>query len=161
VTAGEVGEADPIARFAAAAERYCAWAESTPESAYGEVDKAIRLLLELVARVLDLPPTEPGEEDFERPTHEQWKAVFRRFATLPIQHYGTHSPQDLEDTPVLIGDLHDDLADVWRDIREGLAAYAAGDRDSACWQWSFSFGNHWGEHAAEALRVLVLTRHAG
>lgn len=160
MTGGAAGVHDPVARFAVTAEHYCAWAEHAPKSADGEVETAIRLLLDLMTRVIELPASDPDDEDDERPTHAEWNAVFRRFATLPFQYYATSDPWDMEDKSVGVGDLHDDLADVWRDVRHGLNAYKAGRIDSASWQWSFSFRSHWGEHATEALRVLVAALHA-
>ncbi len=156
---GAAGVHDPVARFAVTAEHYCAWAEHAPKSADGEVESAIRLLLDLMKRVIELPASDPDDEDLVRPTHEQWSVVFRRFATLPFQYYATNDPLDIEVESAGVGDLHDDLADVWRDVRTGLDAYKAGRVDSASWQWSFSFRSHWGEHAAEALRVLVAGLH--
>jgi hypothetical protein len=78
-----------------------------------------------------------------------------RFASVPgPQHYGTASPADVLGE-VTVGDLHDDLADVWRDPRGPLDLFQAGLRDDAVWFWRFGFAHHWGEHAGEAIRVLV------
>ena len=156
------GETDPIARFAAAAERWCAWAETPPEVVEWEVETAIRLLLELVARALDLPDVdvEDDDDDPERPDDEAYAALRRRFAVLPVGLYGTIDPDDVAGEQHLVGDVIDDVSDVWRDVRQGLDAHREGKRDEACWIWKFTFRSHWGEHAVEALRVLVLARNA-
>jgi hypothetical protein len=161
VTALEVGDSDPIARFAAAAGRYCAWAETTPEVVEWEVETAIRLLLELVARALDLPDVDVDDEgETERADDAVYAAVRNRLGVLPVGLYGTVDPDDVAGEQHLVGDVLDDLGDVWRDVRQGLDAHRAGRPEEACWTWKFTFRNHWGEHAAEALRVLLLERHA-
>lgn len=152
---GGTESTDPVARFAETAERYCAWAETAPESADGEVETALRLLLELTVRVLDLPEPDADGPELDGPTDAEWKAVLRRFTTIQVQLYGTCLPDDVAGDQHLTGDLHDDLADIWRDVRHGLDHYRAGERDEASWQWRFSFRSHWGYHAGEALRVLV------
>lgn len=55
MTAREVGDGDPIARFAAAAERYCAWAETPPADPSREAHTACVLLLDLMRASVDLP----------------------------------------------------------------------------------------------------------
>jgi hypothetical protein len=162
VNPARAGENDPVARIAAAAERCCAWIENPPEVVEREVETAIRLLLELVARALDLPDAdiEDAEDEPDRADDDAIAQVRRRLAVLPVGLYGTLDPEDVAGDQHLVGDVLDDLADVWRDVRQGLDAFRAGKRDLACWTWKFSFENHWGEHAVEALRVLVIAHHA-
>jgi hypothetical protein len=45
------------------------------------------------------------------------------------------------------GSLSDDLLDVYRDVRRGLAFWESGHDASAIWEWRFSFESHWGDHA--------------
>ena len=166
MTDSRAGENDPVARFAEVAERFCTWVESPAEVPEWEGENAIRFLLELTTRALDLPDTYPDDDeadeddDVHRPTDEAWQLVFRRFTPVPVQYYATCDPAVLEDQGLLVGDVHDDLADTWRDVRHGLDIYRAGMVDSACWHWRFSFRSHWGEHAAGALRVLLMAHNA-
>lgn len=162
MTGGGAASTDPVARFAEAAERYCAWAENEPEVPEWELETAIRFLLELTACALDLPEVEveDGDEDGERPSHDAWQSVFRRFTPVPASYYATCDPEELVDGSPVVGDVHDDLADTWRDLRHGLDLHRAGRVDAACWHWRFSFRSHWGWHATEALRVLVAKLHS-
>jgi hypothetical protein len=49
----------------------------------------------------------------------------------------------------------DVLADVWRDLRHGLSALAAGTRwEDVAWEWKFGLQTHWGKHAEGALVAL-------
>ena len=156
MTLPRAGETDPVARFAQVAERFCAWVESEPQVAEWESENAIRFLLELTARALDLPEADVEDDlDTPRPDDAAYAEVRQRFAVLPAGLYATADPEDVAGETHLVGDVLDDLADVWRDVHHGLDAYRAGRRDEACWNWRFSFRSHWGEHAVEALRVLV------
>ncbi len=158
MTAARAG--DPVARFAEAAERFCAWVEREPEVPDWELETATRFLLELTARALDLPDVDGDEDEGAEPDHAAAYAALRqRFAVLPVGLYGTVDPTDVVGDTPLTGDVIDDLSDVWRDVRRGLDAHRAGRIDEACWQWRFTFRSHWGRHAAEALRVLVLRRN--
>jgi hypothetical protein len=162
VTAPRAGASDPVARFAEVAERFCAWAENPPEVAEWELETAIRFLLELTARALDLPDADvDDDEDTPGPDDAATKAVYDRFSVLPAGLYATVDPEDVAGDSQLVGDVLDDLADVWRDVRTGLDAHRADRVDEACWQWRFSFRSHWGWHATEALRVLVAKLHLG
>lgn len=52
------------------------------------------------------------------------------------------------------GSLTDDVVDVYRDLRRGLAWWERGEKVEAIWEWRFSFLSHWGTHAIDALRAL-------
>lgn len=124
------------------------------EARGGEPVTPLRLLLDLVRAALDLPDVEAGDEEPASLDHAAWKRMHASFATLRApQYYATADPDEIEGEP-LVGDLHDDLADVWRDLRPSLDLFDAGARDAAAWHWRFDFTSHWGEHAVEAIRVL-------
>jgi hypothetical protein len=57
------------------------------------------------------------------------------------------------DQPVA-GSLSDDLLDVYRDVRRGLALWESPHDAAAIWEWRFSLESHWGDHAVDALRAL-------
>lgn len=151
------GGVDPIARFAEVARRYCAWAEGRPGDGRAEWHSALVLLLDLLRAAQDLPQVEPGDAEEARIPHEDWQRMHARFASIPgPQFYGTVDPDDDpgEELSAVVGDLHGDLADVWRDLRGPLDLFLAGGRDAACWEWRSGYEHHWGAHAAEAVRVL-------
>lgn len=58
-----------------------------------------------------------------------------------------------DDEPVH-AELSDCLADIYKELREGLAAIDAGRRDEAVWDWRFGWEYHWGRHAWEALAAI-------
>jgi hypothetical protein len=60
---------------------------------------------------------------------------------------------------IIFGDLADDLADIYRDIKPGLRAWATSDDaylSHIVFGWKIPlFGSHWGVHAVSALRALL------
>jgi len=53
-----------------------------------------------------------------------------------------------------MGDVGDDLLDVYRDVRAGLVSLDRGNAHDAAWHWSLLFRIHWGRHAAGGLFAL-------
>lgn len=143
----------PVLRFAELSQAYCRWAEGDPDPST-DLQTALRLLPELYAAALNLPDTEPGDRVAERML-EKSKAVFRRFGSLPFQYY-EEIFDPFEDTPVspVTGDICDDLADIYLDLKEGLDLYQQGEVDTAVFSWRITFGFHWGRHLTGALNAL-------
>ena len=80
----------------------------------------------------------------------------RMFSDLPFQFYRVvFDPHNLDatDEPVM-GDLHDDLADIYGELWHGLQAYRGGDFDVALSLWVDSYFIHWGRHASSALAAI-------
>ena len=142
-----------VEQFAALAGEFCAWAESAGSAPEVEAATALRLLARLYGQALELPATF-GEEEPDEVADEAWKQVYRRFGALPFNYYAQcFDPGELPGEASL-ADLADDLADIWRDRKEGLSLYAAGHLDSAAWAWRWGFWHHWGLHAAGAIYAL-------
>ena len=148
----------PVETFAYAATQFCAWAEGPPGEEAAEVSAARLHLARLYLGALAL--REPGRgdewEDWEpsERTEPSWRDVFQRFGALPFNYYSCVDPHVVPTDETVIGDLADDLADIWRDLRIGLWAYRGGDLKAAEAQWRSSFTIHWGRHAADALLAL-------
>jgi hypothetical protein len=74
---------------------------------------------------------------------------------VPFQYYGevfdtTRVPPE-EPT---VGDLADDLLDIYTDVKAGLLYFERGHAQQAVFQWKFTWGVHWGRHATSALRAM-------
>lgn len=74
---------------------------------------------------------------------------------LHLDLYHSVSPFDLDQAPkATVGQLSEDLFDIWSEIEIGLRTWERGDFDAkrlATWHWRFSFFSHWGFHAVDAL----------
>ncbi len=146
-----------IDKFVEVARDYCNWAEESNLKQYEDVKRAVSLLVRIYAAVLELPNEDCDDEldlDEERISEEEWKRVIERFRKLPFNYYLTpFSPAELE-KEVVTGDLADDLADIYRDLKSGILLYEKGKTNEALWEWTFSFNAHWGRHAVSALHAL-------
>lgn len=81
--------------------------------------------------------------------------VAARVAMLPVGYYGSLlDPLAVPPGEAGVGDLADDLADVFADVLHGLRLFDRGAVEDAAWSWRLSLWTHWGEHAASAIRVL-------
>jgi hypothetical protein len=139
--------------FAAAATQFCDWAEGSPGDEASEAATARVLLARLFVSALALRDIR-AELDPDGPTDSEWQEMFRRFGALPFNYYSTLDPHVVPGEQFFVGDLADDLADIWRDLKRGLVPYRAGDVAGAEATWRERFNIHWGRHAAEALWAL-------
>ncbi len=151
--------------FASAVRAYCEWAEHAPEGGTPKwhMQTARRHLSSLYALAVGLPQDFCDCEPAERAvTSDEWKATSDRFGFLPVSYYGSIlDPLEVSAGDTALGDLADDLADTWRDLKDGLILFDAGHRDAAGWHWQNSFDIHWGQHAVDALAIIHvwLARH--
>jgi hypothetical protein len=142
--------------FAVVVRSFCDWTEAdrSTQTGYAVMLLARRHLASLYASAIDLPEIdcEPVDDVL---THEDYKQTYHRFDSLPVGYYGRAcDPLDLTSGETSLGDLADDLADIWRDLKEGLLLFDGGHRDAAAASWQESFTIHWGNHAANALAVI-------
>lgn len=143
----------PLEVFADATERFCAWAEGAAGDNATEATTARFHLAQLYVAALGLRDPTP-DWDVEGPTDSEWELMHKRFGALPFQYYSCVDPHAVPGEEPVVGDLADDLADIWRDLKLGLTAYRAGDRTAAEGIWLFNFVIHWGRHATDALLAL-------
>lgn len=119
---------------------------------------------EVVAAAMRLPEVGAGEEvDFPvEVSHEQWHAMYQRIGRLlPWAGYYWEVSYPFDDDEVsagaVVGDLVDDLADVWRDLQNGLLALGEGvPPGDVQAQWRRDYWSHWAHHALSAMRMLTL-----
>ena len=143
----------PLESFADATEQFCAWAEGSAGDKATEAAAARLHLARLYVGALGLSEATP-DWDVSGPTDSEWRLMFQRFGALPFNYYSCVDPHVVPGEEFFVGDLADDLADIWRDLKKGLAAYRAGDVAAAEGIWLFNFNAHWGRHAADALLAL-------
>ena len=150
--------------FIAAVREFCALAEQ--EGALDETDLwAVRsLLLRLIFHVpaADAAPHGTGF-DGAKPDDAAYQRISERFRKFAFNFYRVvFDPHDFEatDEPV-VGMLSDDLADIYRDLAEGLSNHEQGHIDEACFDWSFSYRSHWARHALNALSAIEIYRTDG
>jgi hypothetical protein len=151
---------DPVAAFRAVAERYVSAVEATsersPDDLFATLVRVLPRLYEAALR-LPYPVVESADLPEARLSHEQWKEAFDGLQEIlgARDLYWTVVPFGEDKRDELAGSLADDLADIYRDVKEGLELAASGaSENEVLWQWRFNFWAHWGEHAVEALRII-------
>lgn len=157
---------DPrIAAFASAARRYCWLVElSPPEGSVSEREfgqQCLALLLELYRLALELPllDPEPDEPELKSVDSDVWQQRFQSIGKrLPADYYWYLKPFPLQRDSFenAVGQLADDLADIWADLSPGVVAMREGQSsvNRIVHEWRSMFYYHWGEHAANAIRAL-------
>lgn len=147
-----------VQRFAEVAAEFCAWCESEPKGELEEARRVLRFLSLLYERALDLRELEDAADvEVDRVGDSAWNAVYTRFGALPFNYYSSiFDPRSVLTGKAEpgTGDLADDLADIYRDLCEGLELVRGNHAAAAEWQWCWSFRNHWGRHAASALHAI-------
>ena len=146
--------------FVSEVRAYCGWCEYPKENEtdYAAARTALQRVstLQQIALRMEQPDDAPDVR-LRSPSQEDWQLVHRRLKTLPFGFYNSlfdpHKDVGLA-SGLGVGDLLDDLADIWRDLRHGLDLWDAGHELAAQWEWAWSFQNHWGRHAAAAQYAL-------
>lgn len=140
--------------FAELVREFCDWCESGAEPIC-ERDVE-RWLARLHASALELPDVET-EDDFQSPDVPEaaLAAAKARIASLWGSYYRmVFDPNPSENDVPVVGDLGDDVQDVYLDLRRGLLKFNEGHLEDAIWHWKFTHQIHWGRHATEALYAL-------
>ncbi|MCW2857395.1 MAG: hypothetical protein JWR52_3010 [Marmoricola sp.] len=158
-----IPEPPEFAAIVAVAQAYCDTIEAAcaePPARDWLVGHVRRELADLLPAGLRLPDVDANNVAYEPESvsSDRWRRVFgalqaglgdRDYYVTNLQVYGEEA-RDLG-----TGSLADDLADVWRDLREGLDALTTNARwDDVAWEWRFGLDVHWGKHAVEALRAI-------
>jgi hypothetical protein len=151
-----------ISAFVEVAQEYCAFIENGgADRSWSFAKQCLTLLLRLYERALNLPEREPASDSsLTRVKHEGWQEQFDRLGQKLVRdlYWQVFEPFDQEKPEPLCGSISDDLADIWRDLKVGLAEMdkcTAGCIEDAVWHWRFSFETHWAYHAAGAIAALT------
>lgn len=156
VRAQNMNREKDIEEFGAVAKEFCDWAEGIPDTSAEEHLKSLALLSKLYATALALPETEPSDDfSTQEPPSIEYKKMHERFGSLPFQYYqDIFNPLSEEAEEPVTGDICDDLADIYKDIKEGLWYFEQHRVADAAFHWRMHFGFHWGRHLTSALKAL-------
>lgn len=155
--------------FAETAREFCRTIEDRANlEAVGLLGAVHLLLAKLYLAALSLPSADvlSSEEQVDpvrhpanpdRVTHDEWRELFASLQELigaQDSYREVFDPYKPISEGEVTGSIADDLADIYRDLKVGLAAWDRGQSGDALWTWRFGFESHWGEHATGALRAL-------
>lgn len=158
-------------RFGAIAQKYCEIVESS--SNLGKTELLARLydvLPSLVDSAIHLPDAATWVDD---PTNEQPEDSMNAHSISPADSSARYELyrslkeklgdadtyrmvfDATKDTAAIHCSLADDIADIYRDLKEGLVLMEKPNgAENAVWEWRFGFGSHWGHHALSALKAI-------
>jgi hypothetical protein len=107
-----------------------------------------------------------ASEKFHVGEHD-WKQIFEHVSrALPQRYYWMYFDPMAKTESVqeaVMGDLADDLADIYRDLKSGLNVWENQKGNQIIeivWNWKFLFQAHWGQHAIDAMRALHQIVHS-
>jgi hypothetical protein len=149
-------ESTAVARFVEGARRFCTWCESEPLEAQ-ERTLAI-LLAELYAAGLHLPrPPRHCGYDYDAVPQPLEERILANVSSLGCGYYWRALEMDPlaeADSQMGMGDVSDDILDIYGEVRCGFLHFDAGRTEEAIMHWSSSLYIHWGTHATDALSAL-------
>ena len=156
-------------RFGSVAQRFCGVVDSTPSMDRIELlVKVYRILPQLIGEAISLPNVELNDDEGQEEERRKSRASVR----LTDAHWGKLYEilkeklgdwnlywqvwNPTKDKEAIYGSLADDIADIYRDVKEVLVlseTQRAQPGDSI-WDWRLGFYSHWGKHAIDALRTI-------
>jgi hypothetical protein len=155
-----------IINFVSAAMRYSELIESKVNDKDKWLEEVLAALSSLYSLAHKIPDVEYENERYGDQfdvTDDEWKAIFNKLGVVFGEQryyrafFDPTEPMQSRDGSV-IGDLADDLADIYRDIVPGLRAWNTKDEaftNEAIFSWKDPlFTSHWGVHAVSAMRAL-------
>jgi hypothetical protein len=150
---------DAGAKMAEAAAQFCALIQSLPpDDPDARCMELVAAICQAVTNVIRLDEVFTNDEPPEREPSLTYDEVRSHLKWLLLGLYHDIGAQCLDvskEPEQLIGDVIDDLADIYRDLGCGIAHWTAGEREHAVWLWRESSRTHWQYHAAGALYALT------
>lgn len=153
-------ERETIKHFIASAEEFCSLIECR------QLLAGLPLVRECAPRLaclysaalsLSLFPAETDSDNLIEDvfSFDQSQALFRELGEkLGMVRWYWEVFDPYEESAPGIGDLADDMADIYRELKNGLFAFTKGPANEAIWHWQNGFRSHWGDHVVDALRAM-------
>jgi Domain of unknown function (DUF5063) len=154
-------------RFGSVADRFCSIVEAA--SSVKRTDLIVqlyRILPVLIAQAIALPEIKSDDGDESpnsrepsanvRLSDEQWRQLYEALKEKFADWNGyTQVFDPTTDKEATFGSLADDVADIYRDLKEGLVLHQThhGRVEDIIWEWRLLYYSHWGKHAIDALHA--------
>ena len=155
-------------QFSQAAAQFCSIVEgaSGMERA-GFLLHVYQILPQLIAKAISLPQFHLGDnapvnmtafpDVPNRPTYDQWSELYNLLKEK-LGEWDVYSQvfDPISDKDAILGSLSDDIADIYRDLKEGLVLSETHQSrpEDIVWEWRLLYYSHWGKHAIDALLVI-------
>lgn len=148
--------------FAAAAREFCEFIDRLGADdgrlSYRRLESLLaRLHTAILPVAEEMSDEEDSSFDHLSLSQEQYWEILDRIgpAVRPgvdalVEHFGEDDPEGADRACLFF----DDLADLYRDLHRGLAAWESGSpagKVDAAWEWRFNYESHWGGHLFRAM----------
>ena len=163
--------AGAVNRFEPIAQQYCSLVDSRSALDKSEfLVRVYRVLPELIAEASRLPLVSFNDDENEE--QDAIMSKIRAETEMKQQEWGELYDSLKEklddwnlywmvfdprtDNEAIRGSLADDIADIYRDLKDGIGLKGT-NKVPACeiiFEWRFGFTYHWGQHAVNALRTI-------
>lgn len=154
---------DQVEAFAVAARAYCGVIDTISADDREAFDRLEIALSDLYTTIVRVEMGSGASRDVRSAgvDHKEWKTFAGRIessigsACWVLADYlvGLGGKNEETDDASRARSAWDDLADIYRELREGLELWDRGDADSraeAQWHWRFGYEHHWGWHLMRA-----------
>ncbi len=145
-----------VKEFANIAQEYCNWVETQENKGKEQLFDLQVLLSKLYCWGIQLPQCEATDllETDKIPAHNHQK-ILEYFNEFPVQYYSmVFNAEVVPSEEPVTGDIIDDLADIYKDLKDGLWYLNQGSEVDAVFQWRFSLDVHWARHIIGAMYAL-------
>ena len=148
--------------FGVVAERFCSAVDSASNLDRAEfVTRIYRILPKLIDEAISLPNVQSSDSDYKKSSTRIRLQEWERLYDLLKEKLGEWDRyrqvfDPTQDNEAIFGSLADDVADIYRDLKDGLALNETERREpeNAIWEWRLAFQSHWGKHAIDALLTI-------
>ncbi len=126
-----------------------------------------QIVPQLIAKAIALPQLQLSDYEpadaaapihvLHKPSIERWPGLYDLLKEK-LGDWDLYSQvfDPTTDKEAIFGSLADDIADIYRDLKEGLVAGQTRQSrpEDIFWTWRLLYYSHWGKHAIDALLVL-------
>lgn len=147
-------------QFLSLARSYCSYYEQNEHQQRQFLSQIQNLLIDLYARGRHLPEVPASDYEFDDLFERDDKQIRNLIAhKVPFSYYWTVlDPFTFDKDPELgVGDLLDDLGDIYLDLKRAIEIYDSGldgSKQEAYWKLKFDFDYHWGDHCIDAMNSI-------
>jgi uncharacterized protein DUF5063 len=165
------GNTEVADRFSAVAKQFCSAVDSASKTDRTDLLFQIyRILPKLIDEAISLPDvrlsdigngvegnSEPASLVSVRQAVQEWGQLYNSLKEKLGDwdlYWQVFDP--CADNQAIAGTLADDIADIYRDLKEGLVLRdtCQGRLEDIVWTWRLLFYSHWGKHAMDALLTI-------
>jgi hypothetical protein len=116
------------------------------------LSKCRLLLLQIYTLGIQLPDVEPQDNEVSKIDYPSPMSSIGILLGKYDMYNEVFDP--IKDGEIVAASLSDDLAGIYRDLKDPLLDYDSDKREDAIWSWKFNIQGHCGDHLVDSLRAI-------